>query len=187
MYWGWSVLCSAHQVHSNCCFKYSLNPICYCEGAPLFRQYACYMAVWAIHSRYKTLSIGGQQDVLLRNTAGITAATDFSGCIRSCPMAVKLLEDSYRVGPLYSPPQLSEGKKVETIRKALRAAVLIDKESISPLCGKYLTSSASCALGESFFSSCSLTGSCSSVENCWNWDFDSMEPLMSHSKKESQS
>ncbi len=66
------------------------------------------------YSSYKILSISRQQDILLRNVAGITAAADFSGLARSCPMALKLSEHCHRAEwghYTLSPPLLSDGKK----------------------------------------------------------------------------
>ncbi|KAG7489773.1 hypothetical protein JOB18_020196 [Solea senegalensis] len=48
------------------------------------------------NKHYKTLSISRKQDILLRNVEGITAAADFFGLARSCPMALKLSEDCHR-------------------------------------------------------------------------------------------
>lgn len=83
-----------------------------------------------VYSGSKSLNISGQLDILLRNVAGITAAADFSGLARSCPMAQKLSGDCHGAEWSHytlSPPLLSDGgKKAETIRPTLRAAVLTD-------------------------------------------------------------
>lgn len=100
-------------------------------------SYAYAIWLWVIYSSYKTLCISRQQDILLRNVAGITAAADFSGLARSCPLALKLSEHCHRAEwghYTLSPPLLSDGKKVETIRPALRAAVQTDKSESMCVC-----------------------------------------------------
>ena len=56
----------------------------------------CNMALWVNYPGYKTPGIGRQQDILLRTAAGTTAAVDFFGLARSCPMALRLSEDCHR-------------------------------------------------------------------------------------------
>lgn len=95
-----------------------------CSALHKLMQY-CFLS----NSSYKTLSISRQQDILLRNVAALTAATAFTGLVRSCPMALRLSEHCHRAEwghYTLSTPLLSDGRKVETIRPALRAAVLTD-------------------------------------------------------------
>lgn len=134
------------------------------------------------YSSYKILSISRQQDILLRNVAGITAAADFSGLARSCPMALKLSEHCHRAEwghYTLSQPLLSDGKKVETIRPALRAAVLTDHgQTKVNLCASepssqwevFDISSQLCCGGE-LLPSCLSTGSWTLIEKSWNGDF----------------
>lgn len=139
-------------------FQDSLNPIIYCKAA---RPFICLwnMALWVTPAI--KLSIRRQQDILLRNVAGITAAFGFSGLARSCPMALKLsggLSRS-RVGPLYT---LSTAPMEKRLRPSDQRWKLLYRQTrarqkwiylrlSSPLNGKSLTSPASCAAGESFF------------------------------------
>lgn len=92
-------------------------------------------APYVIHycdSNCKTPNISRRQDILLRNGGGITTATDFSGCARSCLMALGGLSQS-TVGPLNSlQHSYRMEKKVEPIRPALRTSVLTDKSN--PIC-----------------------------------------------------
>ena len=69
----------------------SYLPMWNCSALHKLMQYG-----FVSFSSYKTLSISRQQDILLRSVAGITAAADFSGLARSCPMAQKLSEDCHR-------------------------------------------------------------------------------------------
>lgn len=137
------------------------------------------------YSSYKTLSISRQQDILLRNAAGITAVPYFSGLARSCPMALMLSAHSHRAEwghYTLSPPLPSDGKKkkkVEPIRAALRAASLTDHgqtkvnlsvPQLSSLWEVFDISSQLCCRRE-LLPSCLSTGSCPLIEKSWNGDF----------------
>ena len=139
------------------------------------------------YSSYKTLSISRQQDILLRNAAGITAAPYFSGLARSCPMAPMLSAHSHRaewghytLSPLLpSDGKKKKKKKVEPIRAALRAAALTDHgqmkvnlsvPQLSSLWEVFDISSQLCCRRE-LLPSCLSTGSCPLIEKSWNGDF----------------
>lgn len=107
------------------------------------------------YSSYKTVSISRQQDILLRHMTGDNSCRWFlwARSITSSE-AFRALSQT-RVGPLYplSPPLLSDGKKVKTIRPTLRAAVTTDPGQtkvnlfVSEFSSQWksLTSPASCA------------------------------------------
>lgn len=132
------------------------------------------------YSSYKTLSIRRQQDILLRNVAGITAASGFKGLARSCSMALKLSEDCHGTEWChYTLSPRSYGKKIETIRPALRAPVPTDQGqakvnlSASVLSSQrevFDISSQLCCGGE-LLPSCLSTGSCPLIEKSWSGDF----------------
>lgn len=97
---------------SNYVFKHRVPVVTIAAHHHLFSVTILFASCSALHMlmqhcfvSYSSYKISRQQDILLRNVAGITAAADFSGRARSCPMAPKLSEHCHRAewGPLHTP------------------------------------------------------------------------------------
>lgn len=145
----------------------------------LFVIHLCNMALWVIYSGYKTPSLSRQQDIQLRNVAGITAAADFSRLARSCSIAAKLSEHCHRaewshytfslsITPVWWKKGWDHQSSTESCctdspkqtQKWISAPLWEVFDICSQLCRR-----------EELLPSCLSTGSCSLIEKYWDKDF----------------